>query len=386
MSKQTIVIIGSGIAGLSAAEAARKQDPDVKIILLSEDTYLPYHRPRLPSVVMAPETIDRVFLHDQAWYDDRQFDLRLGTQVTSVDVDNQRVVLSDLSTLSYSKLILATGSASFMPPTPGNDLLGVFTLWTLDDAKAISNFIEDSKRAVVIGGGLLGLEIAYALKQRGLDTTILQRGKALLSRQLDPRASAMFEEQIARLDIKVRKEASVEEILADPKTGKVSSVRLTDGTVIATDIVLVSTGVRARVETMDGADIEIDRRFVTNNRMETNIPNVYAAGDCALMEGLWYGLWSVSTREGRVAGANAAGGDEICVIPPPPYLVNTMETRIASAGNIMAKGPDVTSQISFDETQLTYDRRNFIGDRLVGYILLGDTTPFSMLSRELQTS
>ncbi|HHW94185.1 MAG: NAD(P)/FAD-dependent oxidoreductase [Christensenellales bacterium] len=386
MSKQTIVIIGSGIAGLSAAEAARKQDPDVKIILLSEDTYLPYHRPRLPSVVMAPETIDRVFLHDQAWYDDRQFDLRLGTQVTSVDVDNQRVVLSDLSTLSYSKLILATGSESFMPPTPGNDLLGVFTLWTLDDAKAISNFIEDSKRAVVIGGGLLGLEIAYALKQRGLDTTILQRGKALLSRQLDPRASAMFEEQIARLDIKVRKEASVEEILADPKTGKVSSVRLTDGTVIATDIVLVSTGVRARVETMDGADIEIDRRFVTNNRMETNIPNVYAAGDCALMEGLWYGLWSVSTREGRVAGANAAGGNEICVIPPPPYLVNTMETRIASAGNIMAKGPDVTSQISFDETQLTYDRRNFIGDRLVGYILLGDTTPFSMLSRELQTS
>lgn len=272
-----------------------------------------------------------------------------------------------------------------MPPTPGNDLPGVFTLWTLDDAKAISDFIEDAQKAVVIGGGLLGLEIAYALKQRGLDTTILERGQALLSRQLDPRSSAMFQEQVERLDINVRKEASVAEILADPETGKVSSVKLTDGAVIATDIVLVSTGVRARVETMDGVDIEIDRRFVTNNRMETNIPNVYAAGDCALMDGIWYGLWSVSTREGKVAGANAAGGDEICVIPPPPYLVNTMETRIASAGNITPKGPEVTSQISFDETQLTYDRRNFIGEKLVGYILLGDTTPFSMLSRELQT-
>lgn len=386
MSEQTIVIIGSGIAGLSAAEAARKQDPDVRIILLSEDANLPYHRPRLPGVVMAPDTIDRVFLHDQAWYDDRQFDLRLGTKVERVDVDNQRIVLSDLSTIDYDKLILATGSSSFMPPTPGNDLPGVFTLWTLDDAIAISDYIENVQTAVVIGSGLLGLEIAYALKKRGLDTTILERGQALLKRQLDPRASAMFQEQVERLDIKVRKESSVAEILADPETGNVSGVKLTDGTVLATDIVLVSTGVRARVEVMDGIDIEIDRRFVTNNRMETNIPNVYAAGDCALMDGIWYGLWSVSTREGRVAGANAAGGDEICVIPLQPYLINTMETRVASAGDIAPKGPEVTSQISFDETQLTYDRRNFIGDKLVGYILLGDTTPFSMLSRELQNS
>jgi len=386
MSEQTIVIIGSGIAGLSAAEAARKQDPDVRIILLSEDANLPYHRPRLPGVVMAPDTIDRVFLHDQAWYDDRQFDLRLGTKVERVDVDNQRIVLSDLSTIDYDKLILATGSSSFMPPTPGNDLPGVFTLWTLDDAIAISDYIENVQTAVVIGSGLLGLEIAYALKKRGLDTTILERGQALLKRQLDPRASAMFQEQVERLDIKVRKESSVAEILADPETGNVSGVKLTDGTVLATDIVLVSTGVRARVEVMDGIDIEIDRRFVTNNRMETNIPNVYAAGDCALMDGIWYGLWSVSTREGRVAGANAAGGDEICVIPLQPYLINTMETRVASAGDIAPKGPEVTSQISFDETQLTYDRRNFVGDKLVGYILLGDTTPFSMLSRELQNS
>ncbi len=386
MSEQTIVIIGSGIAGLSAAEAARKQDPDVRIILLSEDANLPYHRPRLPGVVMAPDTIDKVFLHDQAWYDDRQFDLRLGTKVEYVDVNNQRIALSDLSTIDYDKLILATGSRSFMPPMRGNDLLGVFTLWTLDDAIEISDFIEDGQMAIVIGGGLLGLEIAYALKKRGLDTTILERGQALLSRQLDPRASAMFQEQVERLAINVRKEASVAEILANPQTGKVSGVKLTDGTVLATDLVLVSTGVRARVEVMDGVDIEIDRRFVTNNRMETNIPNVYAAGDCALMDGIWYGLWSVSTREGRVAGVNAAGGDEICVIPPQPYLVNTMETRVASAGDIAPKGPEVTSQISFDETQLTYDRRNFIGDKLVGYILLGDTTPFSMLSRELQNS
>ena len=147
---------------------------------------------------------------------------------------------------------------------------------------------------------------------------------------------------------------------------------------------MVATGVRARLELFDGEEIAIDRRFVTNNKMETSLPDIYAAGDCALMDGLWYGLWSVAMREGKTAGINAAGGDAVCTIPSPPYLVNTMETRIASAGNIAPKDSEISSRIHFDETQLTYDRRNFLGESLVGYILLGDTTPFSMLSRELQ--
>ena len=193
-----------------------------------------------------------------------------------------------------------------MPPMPGNDLEGVFTLWTLDDALAISDYIKGAKTAVVIGGGLLGLETAYALKQRGLDTTILERGAALLARQLDDRSSAMFQEQVERVGVKVLKNASTKEIQADPDTGKVKAILLEDGNQVPADLVVVATGVRARLEAMDGSDIAVDRYFVTNERMETNIPDVYAAGDCALMKGQWYGLWPVSTREGKVAGTNAA--------------------------------------------------------------------------------
>jgi NAD(P)H-nitrite reductase large subunit len=135
---------------------------------------------------------------------------------------------------------------------------------------------------------------------------------------------------------------------------------------------------------MENEPISIDRRFVVNNRLETDIPNVYAAGDCAVMDGIWFGLWPVSVKEGKAAGTNAAGGDEICVIPTPPYLVNTMETRVASAGIIDPEDESIISQIQVDEAQLNYDRRNFKEGALVGYVLLGNTTPFSMLSRELQ--
>ena len=384
MAKQRIVIIGSGIAGLSAAESARKTDPDIEILMLSESSHLPYHRPRLPGVIMEPGIAPKILLHEEAWYKERMIDLRLGVTVRHVDTDARELELEDGGRLPYDKLILATGSRSFMPDLKGNDSGGVFTLWTLDDAFAISDYIEKARTAVVIGGGLLGLEAAYALKQRGLDTTILDRGPGLLAKQLDERSSAMFQEQVERVGVKVLNRASTEEILADPATGRAVALKLTDGREIPADLIIVATGVRARLEVMDGEEVTVDRCFVTNNKMETNIPDVYAAGDCALMDGLWYGLWSVSTRQGQVAGINAAGGDETCAIPSPPYLVNTMETRIASAGDIAPQDPEVTSQIRFDETQLTYERRNFLGDKLVGYILLGDTTAFSMLSRELQ--
>ena len=383
MSEQTILIIGSSAAGLAAAEAARKQDAKVPITMLSEEPYLPYHRPRLSQVIIDPDSKKNITLRNEEWFGERNIDIKLGVSVKRVDSKTQTVELEDGSVFPYGKLILATGSRSFMPPMKGNDLKGVFTIWTLDDALAVSDWLENAKKGVVIGGGLLGLEAAYAMNKRGLETTVLERSDRLLKRQLDEKSSAMFLSQTERLGVRVLTDASTEEIIAD-ENGKVARIRLEDGREVECDVVVVSTGVRARVEVMENEPISIDRRFVVNNRLETDIPNVYAAGDCAVMEGVWFGLWPVSVKEGKAAGTNAAGGDEICVIPTPPYLVNTMETRVASAGIIESEDESIISQIQVDDAQLNYDRRNFKGDALVGYVLLGDTTPFSMLARELQ--
>ncbi|NMA17806.1 MAG: NAD(P)/FAD-dependent oxidoreductase [Clostridiaceae bacterium] len=383
MLEQTILIIGGSAAGLAAAEAARKQDADVPITILSEEPYLPYHRPRLSQVIIDPDSKKNITLRKEEWFKERNIDINLGVSVRRVDSKAQTVELEDGSVLPYGKLILATGSRSFMPPMKGNDLKGVFTIWTLDDALEVSDWLENAKKGVVIGGGLLGLEAAYAMNKRGLETTVLERSDRLLKRQLDEKSSAMFLSQTERLGVRVLTDASTEEIIAD-ENGKVARIRLEDGREVECDVVVVSTGVRARVEVMENEPISIDRRFVVNNRLETDIPNVYAAGDCAVMEGVWFGLWPVSVKEGKAAGTNAAGGDEICVIPTPPYLVNTMETRVASAGIIESEDESIISQIQVDDAQLNYDRRNFKGDALVGYVLLGDTTPFSMLARELQ--
>ncbi len=383
MSEQTILIIGSSAAGLAAAEAARKQDAKVPITMLSEEPYLPYHRPRLSQVIIDPDSKKNITLRNEEWFGERNIDIKLGVSVKRVDSKTQTVELEDGSVFPYGKLILATGSRSFMPPMKGNDLKGVFTIWTLDDALAVSDWLENAKKGVVIGGGLLGLEAAYAMNKRGLETTVLERSDRLLKRQLDEKSSAMFLSQTERLGVRVLTNASTEEIIAD-ESGKVSRIRLEDGREVECDVVIVSTGVRARVEVMENEPISIDRRFVVNNRLETDIPNVYAAGDCAVMDGIWFGLWPVSVKEGKAAGTNAAGGDEICVIPTPPYLVNTMETRVASAGIIDPEDESIISQIQVDEAQLNYDRRNFKEGALVGYVLLGNTTPFSMLSRELQ--
>jgi nitrite reductase (NADH) large subunit len=383
MSEQTILIIGSSAAGLAAAEAARKQDPDIPITMLSEEPYLPYHRPRLPQVIIDPSIKKNITLRNEEWFKERNIDLKLGATVKRVDSKAQKVELKDGSIIPYGKLILATGSRSFMPPMKGNDLKGVFTIWTLDDALEVSDWLNHAKKGVVIGGGLLGLEAAYALSKRGVETTVLERSDRLLKRQLDEKSSAMFLSQTERLGVHVLTDASTEEIIPD-ESGNVALIRLEDGRELECDVVIVSTGVRARVEVMEGEPISIDRRFVVNNRLETDIPNVYAAGDCALMDGIWFGLWPVSVKEGKAAGTNAAGGDEICVIPTPPYLVNTMETRVASAGIIESEDESIISQIQVDDAQLNYDRRNFKDGALVGYVLLGNTAPFSMLSRELQ--
>ncbi len=391
MSALNILIIGSSIAGLSAAEAARAKDSECKITILSEDAYLPYYRQRLCEILTDPSVYEKLYLHPATWYEEQGFDLKLNTKVTQIKPESKKVVLADGSTLAYDRLIIATGSYSFVPPTKGSDLEGVETMWTMADALRIEKKLAGVSSAVVVGGGLLGLEAAYAISRRGIRTTVLERLPRLMMRQLDERSAEIFTDQVKKEGSDVATNAFIEEIYAS-ETGKVGGVRLEDGNDYHADLVLISTGVRARVDALEGTDIALDRCIVVDKHMRTNIADIFAVGDCAILDNRWYGLWMIAKQQGEIAGQNAVGSDISYEMPVPPYMVNTMGIRVASAGLIEESNvidEELLAQIHADIDENSelhqYAKKIYVGDKLSGFVLLGDTKSFGSLSKELRS-
>lgn len=388
MSALQLIIIGSSIAGLSAAEAARSHDADCKITILSEDHYLPYYRQRLCEILLDPSKIDALLLHPAEWYSEQGFDLRLDSKVTAVKPEEKAVVLADASVLNYDKLIIASGSYSFIPPTKGSELEGVETLWTMKDALRIEKKLANVKSAVVVGGGLLGLEAAFAFSRKGIHTSVLERFPRLMMRQLDERSAQIFTDQVKKEGSEVATNAFISEIYA-AEDGKVGGVRLEDGHEFPADLVLISTGVRPRLEMLENSGININRCIVVDNQMRTNLPDIFAVGDCAIMDNRWYGLWMISKQQGAIAGENAVGGSVEYEMPIPPYMVNTMGTRIASAGLIEESNLDqealskVHALIDMNFQLFQYAKKVYVGDKLSGFVLLGDTKAFGSLNKEL---
>ncbi|MDD4080111.1 MAG: FAD-dependent oxidoreductase [Eubacteriales bacterium] len=388
MPSHTIVIIGSSIAGLSAAEAAREKDPDCRIIILSEDSHLPYFRQRLCEVLHNREQAGKLYIHPEDWYQEQGFDLRLNEKVTRVLPAEKAVMLGSGERVPYDSLILASGSYSFLPPTKGFDLTGVETLWTMEDALRIESRIGRAKRSIVIGGGVLGLEAAYALHQRGLESRILERLPRLMMRQLDERSAELFTALVEHEGTHVATQAYIREIIADDE-GRAAGMRLEDGSEFPADLILVSAGVRANTEFLSGTGVEVDRMVLVDHQMRTNVPGIFAAGDCAMMDQRWYGLWMIARQQGAVADENAAGGSKEYVMPVPPYMVKTMGTQIASAGTIEEANlsPEALEQLHRDIEEnsglFQYAKRLYVGDTLSGFILMGDTKAFSSLHKQL---
>ena len=259
-----IVIIGSSIAGVSAAEAAKKADPSAAVSIYSKDT-LPYYRLRIGEAGQSGRP-GGLTLHPESWYEAKGIRLHLGKEVSAIDVDAKILTLNDQTTVPYDRLILAQGSHSFVPPIPGADLDGVKTLWTMADALAIESALQPGRSCVIIGAGLLGLETAYQVAGRGLDTTVLNNSSRLLSRQLDETGSALFKKQVGKPSAR----------WSTPKRPPFKPVRPDKGCLgpagrrsgLPADIVIISAGCTPAALWRHG---HRRNRFVITDRMETNI-------------------------------------------------------------------------------------------------------------------
>ena len=360
-----IVIVGGGVAALSAAKAARERSEDVRITILSNENEYPYYRTLLSEMIGEGIAREQFLVKNEKWYEDKNIEVRLNTVVENID-SSKKVLKTSSGEISYDKLIIATGAKAMIPSIGNSHLKGIFTVRDKNDVDEIKNYCIGKKKAVVIGGGVLGLESACGLQKLGLEVTVVEMMQRILPRQLDEDGSKIFEKCIEKSNVKLYKNSKAERFKG---TNDVEGIYLDNGEFVKADIVIISSGITPNKELAQSADIKTNRGIVVDEKMQTSKENIYACGDVAEYKGNIIGLWQISSDQGKVAALNALGIDERYEDKIQPVTFEGMGTKIFSAGGVLETGDSVSETI-FEE--LIYKKLNFKNSQLMSGILIGD--------------
>jgi nitrite reductase (NADH) large subunit len=329
------LIVGNGVAGATAAEKIRDADPQGAITIITDEGQAFYSRLRLPEVMAGEKEAAAITLRSKAWYAEHGLDLRLDTEAVAINLQARAVLTKDGQSLPYDELLLAVGSRSLVPPIPGADKPGVFTLRSVADALAIGRAARETSSAVLIGGGLLGLEAATALARLGLSVKVAEYFERLLPRQLDQAGAAMLQAILEARGFEFFLGAKSRELTAK---GEGLVLSLEDGRSLGGGLVLVSAGIKLNLDLARQAGLSVDKGLVVDDRMATSAEGVWAAGDLVQHRGRVYGLWPASQAQGAVAGQNMAGGQALYQGTSPSNTLKVAGVDLTSAGNIDAEG------------------------------------------------
>ena len=364
------IIVGGGIAGTAAAEQVRRMDADARITIITAEPYPLYSRILLTEFLAGKMEESRVFVRKREWYETMNIRLLTGVRVESIAPPSARVTTSTGESYRYDRLLLATGGVSFMPSLPGSHLGGIFTLRTLEDARQIMEHTRQNKKVIVLGGGVLGLEAGYSLLRSGMEVSVVEFFPRLLPRQMDVPGAALLQRNMEKTGFRFYLGAKTREIVGQRK---VEGLLLEDGTRLECDTLLVSAGVRPNRQLTDSLGLPADKGVQVDDRMETPVPGIYAAGDLVEHRKVYYGLWGAAQRQGEVAGVNMAGGDDL-------YTGTTISNQLKVAGvDLLAAGdidPENTadSVVVQDTTRSVYRKIVFREGKVAGTILYGDLT------------
>lgn len=361
----TIVIIGGGIAALSAAKTVRERSDNAKVIILSNENEYPYYRTLLSEMIGEGIAREQFLVKNEKWYEDKNIEVRLNTVVENID-SSKKVLKTSSGEISYDKLIIATGAKAMMPSIGNSHLEGIFTVRDKNDVDKIRKYSFGKKKAVVIGGGVLGLESACGLQKLGLEVSIVEMMQRILPRQLDEDGSKLFEACIVKSDVELYKNSKAERFKG---TSEVEGIYLDSGEFVEADVVVISSGIVPNKELAQQADIKTNRGVVVDEKMQTSEKDIYACGDVAEYKGNVIGLWQISSDQGRVAALSALGIDEKYEDKIQPVTFEGMGTKIFSAGGVLETG-DAISETVYDK--LVYKKLNFKNDEIVSGILIGD--------------
>ena len=369
--KEKLVLVGNGMAGVRTLEELLKIAPDqYDITVFGAEPYGNYNRIMLSPVLAGEKTIDDIMLNDEHWYLDNGITLHKGKQVTEIDRVNRRVVARDGTSAEYDRLLLATGSNPFMIPVPGKDKDGVIAFRDIHDVDTMLAAARDHKKAVVIGGGLLGLEAANGLMKQGMEVTVVHLLDSLMERQLDKPASALLKASLEERGMNFLMEAETAGIIGN---GRVRGVRFKDGTEVEADLVVMGVGIVPNTELARQAGLHCERGIVVNDTLQTFDPSIYAVGECVQHRGIAYGLVAPLFEQARVAANHLAH------LGYARYTGSVTSTKLKvtgidlfSAGNFNETGDDEVVILQ-DQASGTYKKLVISDNRIKGAVLYGDT-------------
>lgn len=372
------LIVGNGVAGTTAAEHLRKQDPQGEITIITDEDLPFYWRIQLNDLIAGETSEEKLLAKSRSWYNEQRVRLMLETRITGADPEGKTLTSDDGDTYAYDTLLLATGSHSFVPPIQGSDKGGVFTLRNVRDARSIRDRATGIQEAVLIGGGLLGLEAGNALRKLGKQVTVVEFFPRLLPRQLDDYGAARLQALMEDMGFAFRLGAKTQEITG---TGTAEGVRLEEGEILDSGMVVISAGVRPNLELAQALGLEMDKGIQVDEQLRTSKPGVFAAGDAAEFRGIPYGIWPAAMEQGRIAGTNMGGGSATYDGTSMANKLKVVGIDLASAGDIDADGEH---EATTRETGEVYQKVVFDEGRIIGCIMLGDTKGFDRITKAMK--
>jgi len=365
---EQLVVVGNGMAGMACLEQILKHEPKFDVTVFGDETHVNYNRILLSSVLAGEREADDITVNGLDWYQKNDVRLRLGEQIHKIDL-RRRLVYGDGSETRFDKLILATGSSAFIPPIEGINKKNVFTFRSLDDTRAMLAVARLGAKAVVIGGGLLGLEAARGLQLRGCEVSVAHLLDTLMNMQLDATGGDYLRKKIEQLGVRVLTGRSTKALAGN---GRVEGVIFENGDVAEAEIVVIACGIRPNAELARNAGIAVNRGVVVNDFMETSHPRVFAVGECAEHNGQVYGLVAPLFDQGKVLAATVTGnrGPRFTGWTPAAKL-KIMGVDVFSAGEFQeSNGVEV---VRYEDASFGVYKKLLVRDnKLVGVVLVGE--------------
>lgn len=374
-----VVIVGNGVAGVTAARIIKEKNPETRVSIYTDESHHYYPRPRLYEVLSGEAKPREVYMFSEEWYEKKGINVQLNKKALSIDTERKELLLEDGSRVNYDKLLLANGGHSFVPPIKGVEKTGVFTLRSIRDALSIKEFTEKTKKVIVIGGGLLGLEIASSLKKLGQQVEVVEMFPRLLPRQLDSDGATILKNRIASRVIDIVLGVKTVEILG---RRTVSGILLDSGETISGDLVLISAGMRSNTGLALEAGIKVNKGVVVDRHLRTSADDVYAVGDVTEFEGIVYGIIPAALEQASIAAANILGMEHnVYTGTVPSNTLKIVDVELTSMGLVNPEEPNYEEIKKTDKKKGVYKKLVLDKGKIVGAILLGDKKGVTSIKR-----